>query len=124
MEVIKTIHVLSAAISILGFFLRGMLMMFESSLMQTRWIRVIPHFVDTVLLVTAISLAVQFGFSPANSPWLTAKIIALLVYIGLGFVALRLGKTKQVRIVAWVAALVVFAYIVAVALTKSPLPIV
>ena len=84
--------------------------------------RIIPHIVDTVLLLSAVWLAVQFGFSPANSPWLTTKIIALLIYIGLGFVALRLGKTKQIRIVAWLIALLVFAYIVAVAFTKSPLP--
>lgn len=122
MEVIKTIHVLSATISIIGFFIRGVLMMRESPLMHTRWIKVIPHFVDTALLLSAIWLAVDLGFSPANSPWLAAKIIALLVYIGLGFVALRLGKTKQIRIVAWFAALVVFAYIVLVAINKSPLP--
>jgi uncharacterized membrane protein SirB2 len=122
-EVIKTIHVLSAGISILGFFIRGVLMMFESSLMQARWIRIIPHFVDTVLLLSAIWLAVDFGFSPTNSPWLAAKIIALLIYIGLGFVALRLGKTKQIRVTAWFAALVVFGYIVLVAINKSPVPI-
>ncbi len=120
MELIKTIHVASAGLSILGFFIRGILMMRDSPIMHTRWIRIIPHFVDTALLVSAIWLAVQFGFAPTNSPWLAAKIIALLVYIGLGFVALRLGKTLQLRIVAWLAGLLVFAYIVAVALSKSP----
>ena len=119
---IKTIHVLSATISIIGFIIRGILMMRDSPLLQTGWMRIIPHIVDTVLLLSAVWLAVQFGFSPANSPWLTTKIIALLIYIGLGFVALRLGKTKQIRIVAWLIALLVFAYIVAVAFTKSPLP--
>ena len=119
---IKTIHVLSATISIIGFIIRGILMMRDSPLLQTGWMRIIPHIVDTVLLLSAVWLAVQFGFSPANSPWLTTKIIALLIYIGLGFVALRLGKTKQIRIVAWLIALLAFAYIVAVAFTKSPLP--
>jgi len=90
--------------------------------MQQRWIRIVPHIVDTAFLASAITLAVQLGFTPANSPWLTAKIVGLLVYIGLGFVALRFGKTKQIRITAWVAALLVFAYIVAVAVTMSPWP--
>lgn len=120
MELIKTIHVASAGLSILGFIIRGVLMMRDSPIMHSRWIRIIPHFVDTALLVSAIWLAVQFGFTPTNSPWLAAKIIALLLYIGLGFVALRLGKTLQLRIMAWLAALLVFAYIVAVALSKSP----
>ena len=120
MELIKTIHVASAGLSILGFIIRGVLMMRDSPIMHSRWIRIIPHFVDTALLVSAIWLAVQFFFTPTNSPWLAAKIIALLLYIGLGFVALRLGKTLQLRIMAWLAALLVFAYIVAVALSKSP----
>lgn len=123
MGLIKIIHVASAGLSILGFVIRGVLMMRDSPIMHTRWIRIAPHFVDTALLVSAIWLAVQLGFSPASSPWLAAKIIALLLYIGLGFVALRLGKTLQLRVMAWVAAMLVFSYIVAVAMSKSPLVI-
>lgn len=123
MGLIKIIHVASAGLSILGFVIRGVLMMRDSPIMHTRWIRVIPHFVDTALLVSAIWLAVQLGFTPTNSPWLAAKIIALLLYIGLGFVALRLGKTRQLRVMAWVTAILVFSYIVAVAMSKSPLVI-
>jgi uncharacterized membrane protein SirB2 len=50
-----------------------------------------------------------------------AKIIGLLVYIGLGLVALRPGRPTAVRAVAWVAALATFGYIVSVAITKNPL---
>ena len=120
MELVKIIHVTCALLSFIGFSIRGILMMRESVIMQMRWIRIVPHIVDTTLLVSAVWLALQYGLSPGNSPWLLAKIIALLVYIGLGFVALRLGKTKQIRIMAWLAGLLVFAYIVAVAVTKSP----
>jgi len=120
MELVKIIHVTCALLSFIGFSIRGILMMRESVIMQMRWIRIVPHIVDTTLLVSAVWLALQYGLSPGNSPWLLAKIIALLVYIGLGFVALRLGKTRRIRIMAWLAGLLVFAYIVAVAVTKSP----
>ncbi|ALP54004.1 regulator SirB [Candidatus Tenderia electrophaga] len=123
MDGVKLIHVGSAVVSILGFILRGILMMRESALLRTRWVRTLPHVVDATLLFSAIWLAVQYGFNPANSPWLAAKIVGLLVYIGLGLVALRLGKTRNIRITAWWLALLVFAYIVVVALTKSPLPL-
>lgn len=99
-------------------------MMRDSAIMQMRLIKIAPHIIDTLLLGSAIWLAVQYGLSPGETPWLLAKIIALLVYIGLGTVALKRGKTKRIRIVAWVAALFTFAYIVAVAMTKSPLVIV
>lgn len=122
MEWLKGIHVSCAAISITGFVTRGVLMMIESKLLQQRWMRIVPHIVDTIFLASAVTLAVQLGFTPENSPWLTAKIVGLIVYIGLGFVALRFGKTKRIRITAWLAALLVFAYIVAVAVKMSPWP--
>lgn len=121
MELVKTIHVGCALLSIFGFTVRGVLMLRDSVMLQMRLFKIAPHIIDTLLLGSAIWLAVQYGLSPGENPWLLAKIIALLVYIGLGTVALKRGKTKQVRIIAWLAALVVFAYIVAVAVTKSPL---
>lgn len=121
MELIKLVHLSCAGLSILGFIARGILMMLESPMLKTRWMKVVPHVVDTTLLATAIILVVQQGISPVATPWVMAKIIALLIYIGLGVVALRLGSTKLVRISAWLAALLVFSYIVAVAFSKSPL---
>lgn len=124
MELVKVIHVSCALLSIIGFTTRGILMLRDSPIMQTRWIRIVPHFVDTLLLGSAIWLAVQYELSPGDNPWLLAKIIALVIYVVLGAVALRKGKTKQIRLMAWLAALAVFAYIVAVAVTKSPLVVV
>ena len=121
MELVKTVHILSAALSIVGFFVRGLWMLNGSPMLQRRWVKISPHVIDTVLLVSAITLAVMLSLSPLGSTWLLAKIIALIAYIGLGVVALRAGKTLGVRAVAWCAALVVFAYIVSVAYTKTPL---
>jgi len=121
MELVKLIHVSCAALSITGFIARGILMMRDSPRMKVRWVKTVPHIVDTILLTTAIVLAVQLDVSPVNSPWVFAKIIALVIYIGLGVVAFRFGSTKQIRIIAWLCALSVFAYIVLVAITKSPI---
>lgn len=76
--------------------------------------------VDTVLLASAIALAILIKQYPLADAWLTAKVMGLLVYIGLGMVALRFGKTRVIKISAWVMAQIVFFYIVMVALTKSP----
>jgi uncharacterized membrane protein SirB2 len=45
------------------------------------------------------------------------------VYIVLGTIALKRGRTRGVRAGAWVAALAVFFYILAVAFTKQVVPI-
>ncbi|MGQ0544850.1 MAG: SirB2 family protein [Betaproteobacteria bacterium] len=55
--------------------------------------------------------------------WLTAKVLGLVAYIVLGMLALRRGKTPAVRIASFAGALLVAAYVVAVALTKYPLPL-
>lgn len=118
---LKTIHITCAFLSFSLFFLRGIWLLRESSIMQQRWVRIAPHSIDTVLLISAILLAWQLGYSPFNSPWLAAKIIALLFYIGLGMLAFRFAKTKGSRLYAWLAALLTFAYIVAAATTHDPL---
>lgn len=78
--------------------------------------------VDAVLLISAVTLAVQLSVSPLSNPWLIAKIIALLVYITLGMIAIKRGKTRKIRIYAWLAAQFIFIYIVTVALSKNPMP--
>ena len=121
MEIIKTIHVTCALISFAGFFVRGIWMLRDSTLLQQRWVKTTPHIVDTLLLVSAIILAVQFRFSPLEQPWLMVKIIALLVYIGAGMVALRFGRSKTVRLYAWLFGLATILYIMSVATSKSVL---
>jgi uncharacterized membrane protein SirB2 len=70
--------------------------------------------------VSALWLAWMLKLTPSNAPWIAAKIAGLLVYIGIGMIALRFGRTKAVRGGAWLAAMLTFAYIVSVAITKDP----
>jgi uncharacterized membrane protein SirB2 len=121
METIKFIHVTCVLLSLAGFFIRGIWMLRDSTLLQQRWVKTTPHIVDTLLLVSAIILAVQFRFSPLEQPWLMVKIIALLVYIGAGMVALRFGRSKTVRLYAWLFGLATILYIMSVATSKSVL---
>ena len=115
-------HVTCVGISYILFVVRGVWMMRDCALLRRRWMRVVPHVVDTVLLASAIALALMSHQYPLANGWLTAKVAGLLIYIGLGTVALKRGKTRRTRIVAWLAAQAVFFYIVAVALRRMPLP--
>ena len=94
----------------------------ESPLLHRRWVKVAPHVVDTALLASAIAMAVMIRQYPFVAGWLTAKLLALVCYIGLGMIALKRGKTRRVRVIAWIGAQAVFFYIVAVAVTRNPLP--
>lgn len=118
-ETIKLIHVTSAAISISGFFVRGLWMLADSPRLRARWVRIAPHVVDTILLASAIYLAVTIQQYPGVNPWLTAKLVALVLYVVFGSIGLKRGRTKAIRVAAWLGALATFAYIVGVAVTRN-----
>lgn len=119
---LKAIHVSCAVISFALFFLRGIWSFNGSPIIRQRWVKVVPHAVDTLLLVSALALAFTIQQYPFVDAWLTAKFFGLVLYILLGTLALKYGKTKAVRVSAWLAALAVFAYIVLVAKQHNPLP--
>jgi uncharacterized membrane protein SirB2 len=117
---LKVIHQSAVAISFAGFFARGIGMLGDAAWVQHRLAKTLPHLVDTVLIVSAIWLAAILRLTPSGSPWIGAKIAGLFVYIGIGMVALRFGRTKRVRASAWIVALLTFVWIVSVAITKDP----
>jgi uncharacterized membrane protein SirB2 len=119
---LKHFHMGCAALSGSLFLLRGVWMMRASSMLQRRWVRVAPHVVDTLLLASALGLAIWSHQYPGQQPWLSAKVLALLGYIVLGSIALKRGRTTGQRQAAFAAALALFAYIVSVAVTKRPFP--
>lgn len=116
---LKLIHIGAAILTISGFVLRGYWMLAESSKLELRTVRVAPHIIDTVLLLSGISLVWALDLPVFSQPWLMAKLAALIVYVILGTVALRRGKTLRTRALAFVLALIAFAYIAGIALTKS-----
>lgn len=116
---IKHLHITCAALSGSLFLLRGFWMLQSSPVLQRRWVRIAPHVIDTLLLTSALIMVFWSGQYPFVQNWLTAKVIALIAYIGLGTIALKRGKTKTVRVTAFISALLVFAYIVGVAVTRQ-----
>ncbi|UCE32858.1 MAG: SirB2 family protein [Burkholderiales bacterium] len=117
--ILKLVHQGAVTVSIAGFVLRAVAGIGGAGWVRGRAARTLPHLVDTVLLGSALAM-VWMARLPLDSPWLIAKFTALLVYIGLGMIALRPRFTGLVRTGAATAALLCFGYIVSVAITKSP----
>ncbi|HLQ85714.1 MAG TPA: SirB2 family protein [Salinisphaeraceae bacterium] len=117
---LKTVHVSAVVISLSLFILRGGGMLADGRWRQWLVVRILPHVVDTILLASAIALAVLLRQYPFVHPWLTAKVLALVLYIVLGTIALKRGRTKTIRFFALLAAVLVFAYIVSVAVQHNP----
>ena len=117
---LKHIHLGCAALSLGLFMLRGAWMFSGSPLLDARFARVVPHVIDTMLLASAIGLMLVIRQYPIVQGWLTAKVVGLLVYIVLGTIALKRGRTRLQRSVAFFAALAVFAWIVLTARHHAP----
>ena len=118
--ILKHLHVTCVVLSGLGFCLRGWWMLRESPLRQHRLTRILPHIVDTLLLGSALTMAWMSGQYPFVQGWLTAKLCGLLAYILLGMMALKRGRTQAIRARYLGLPLAAYAYIVSVALTRSP----
>lgn len=116
-------HVSLAILSVSFFVMRGALMIAVPALLATRFFRVAPHVLDAALFASALVLAAVVHQYPFVHAWLTVKIVALAVYIVLGSVAIRRGRTMRVRLTAFLAALVVAAFIISVARHHDPLGI-
>ena len=115
---IKHLHMTFAALSGTLFFVRGIWMIADATLLQRSWGKIVPRVVDTLLLASALTLVVWSGQYPFAQNWLTAKLFALILYIVFGTIALKRGQTKRIRITAFLAALATFTYIVIVAVTR------
>lgn len=118
---LRHLHVACVVLSGLGFALRGWWMLNDSPWLKTRLARVVPHVIDSVLLGSALLMAWQSSQYPFAQGWLTAKFFGLLAYILCGTMALKRAKTRGRRVVFLVLALLAYAFIVGVALTRNPL---
>jgi uncharacterized membrane protein SirB2 len=119
---VKLLHMICAALSISGFSARAALKFAGSAILQQRWMKIVPHCIDTVLLSCAVYLAIASGQYPFSQHWLTAKVLALLVYIVAGMVVLKYASNQRQRTLALIVALASFGYILAAAFSRSVLP--
>lgn len=117
---LKNLHLTLAALTLSGFLLRAYWMAVGSDKLLLPVVRVLPHIVDTLFLLSGVGLIGLLHLPLLQSPWLIAKLTALVLYIVLGTIALKRGRTMRVRKVAFVLALLTFTYIVGVAISKSP----
>lgn len=118
---IKAVHVATVLASGLLFALRG-----AGVLAGQRWpmhwsARMLSYTIDTTLLTAALMLLTVLPGEMFSNGWLTAKVVLLVVYIGLGTFALKRARTTGGRAMFYAAALGVFAFIVSIARAHHPL---
>ncbi|HEY9550014.1 MAG TPA: SirB2 family protein [Kiloniellaceae bacterium] len=117
---IRLVHIWAVAASGSLFALRGLALNLGAAWPRAAPLRFLSYTIDTVLLTAALMLMTVVQQYPFVDAWLTVKVLLLVVYIGLGIYAFRTRRSQGVRWTAWLAALLVFGFIVSVALAHDP----
>ena len=114
-------HIGFAILSVMLFTLRGGLMLAGSTWTNIAALRYKSYTIDTLLLTVALMLTNIIHQYPFATGWLTMKVALLVVYVVLGSIALKRGRTWRIRLAAFLAALLTIAFLVSVALAHHPL---
>ena len=119
---LKALHIIFALLTFVSFSLRGAWMLMESPLLKRKVVRIFPHIIDTCLLASGLTMALTYYEAFYTQAWLVTKLTALILYIVMGSIALKYGKTKKIRMCSLIFSWLIFFYIVIVARTQSPIP--
>lgn len=117
---IKAVHIAAVMASGLLFLLRGAALHAGITWAMAAPLRYLSYMIDTTLLTAALMLATLLHQYPFVHAWLTVKVLLLVVYIVLGTFALKRGATRKIRVMCWLAALLVYGFIISVARTHHP----
>ncbi len=119
---IRWVHIACIIASGSLFLLRGSLVLAgKQRIAMLAPLRFLSYGIDTLLLSAALMLLTILPHAIYANGWLTVKLALVVVYIVLGSVALKLGRTARARSIAFVAALTVYLGIIAIARTHDPM---
>jgi uncharacterized membrane protein SirB2 len=119
---VQAVHVVAVSVSVSLLVVRSVIGIRDSPTRVPRVLRILPHLVDTALLASAVLLSVMLQQYPFVAPWVTAKVLALLAYVGIGTVAVKRGRTPAIRAIALAFALLIVGYMIGTALHHEPAP--
>ena len=115
----KHLHLTAVALSIILFILRFVWSQFNPDFLQKKWVKIVPHVIDTVLLGSALWLCTIISQYPFVDGWVTFKVIGVLAYIIMGMLALKWGRTVTMKWVGFIGALAWLAVTAKIAITKQ-----
>ena len=121
-EITRLVHISCVVVSGLFFFGRGAVMIRRPLFVGQIWVRRTAESIDSILLISGVTLAWLSGQVPWQESWLAVKLMALLGYIALGMIAFHWGKGLAVKSMAWIAAMVTYLFMIWVALNRNPWP--
>ena len=118
---LKSVHLLLVTLVFISFISRIILAEFSAAYLQKKWLKIAPHVIDTLLLLSGIALVIQGNWLSSNYSWITGKLFLLSIYIALGMLAMRSQGLR--RWTTATTAIICLTLIVKIAINKQILPI-
>jgi len=116
----KHLHMTLAVLSISLFTLRFIWTLANSSRLQSKWVKITPHIIDTLLLTFGVVMAVQYSINPIEQLWFGEKLLAVAAYIFTGYFTLKLARNKPMQIIGYLGAMGWVMLIVRLAMSREP----
>jgi len=91
---VKHSHMTLALISVVLFYFRFVRQQLLGKELA-KWLKIVPHVIDTLLLTTAAILCVLLQQYPFAVEWLTYKVVFVVGYIVLAMFAMKATDKKQ-----------------------------
>jgi len=120
--IVKHSHLTLMLLSVSFLIIRVLASTQNAQWLQQKWAKIAPHIIDTLLLISAVILMTLISQYPIADNWISAKVVALIAYIGLGTMAFKGNKSALTKIFFLLLALTVIGYMIAVAVTKQAFP--
>lgn len=118
---IRSVHIAAVIASGSLFLLRGLAVQGGARWAMSAPLRYASYGIDTVLLTAAFMLLTILPGAVFANGWLTTKIAFLVAYVILGSYALKRGGSRPERLAFFVAAVCVYASMIAIARAHHPL---
>jgi uncharacterized membrane protein SirB2 len=115
----KHLHLTAVVLTIALFLIRYFWLIRGSDMLMKKWVKVVPHIIDTVLLGSAIALCFIVPWNPLNHPWLWQKILLVVVYIFMGFYVLKKAHSNTTRWTGFLIAMTCLAFAGKMAVSKQ-----
>ncbi|WP_372858568.1 SirB2 family protein [Pseudoalteromonas sp.] len=90
---LKHTHMAIALVSVILFYVRSFSRMGSGSLAKNKVVFIGSHSIDTLLIISAITLMAMAKINPLEQLWLLEKIVLVVIYIAVGIISAKQTTT-------------------------------
>lgn len=117
----KHLHYLVVSLSAIVLTIQFVAHYFDLAIKDKKWLKIVPHILYTLILLTALGLLGTLKLNPFEHTWVMHKILGFVCYVALGALAYKYARNNGMRMLGYIGAIAWLLITVNIAITKTPL---